>query len=330
MAAAWEEATTCGRRRPYYQVFDGGKRCAWLVPEIYRESIKFRPGAGDILQSSYPKCGTHWILYITQLILKEGKEPVRDYAEFSANTRALGYWKLDDWQPKLPVRSCYTHEPLCRQTMNKGAKYVYVARNPWDVCVSFYHMVSNVSLWRFQDGTFDEFVDAFIEGDFGYGSYFDHVAAGYALRHEPNVFFLTYEGVKKDTRGTVLRLARFLGEKYIRILEENEDLLQNILNWSTPDYMRDIVVFDFGNKDDANWDKLFEKNSMSVKEGLHGDESKLSIVRKAKVGGWKEHFTPDQLARLEKKIQDEGDKAEFMELYKDIREEALALSSISM
>ncbi|XP_077535458.1 sulfotransferase 2A1-like isoform X2 [Haemaphysalis longicornis] len=329
MAAAWEQVKTSGRRRPYYQVIGGAKRCPWLVPEIYRESISFRPGAGDILQSSYPKSGAHWILYITQLILKNGKEPVKDYAEFTANCRALGYWKHDKWQPNLPMRSWWTHDPVCRQTINPEAKYVYVARNPWDVCVSAYHMVSNVSIWRFQDGTFDEFVDAFIEGDFGYGSYFDHMAAGYALRHEPNVFFLTYEGVKKDTRRTVLRLARFLGEKYIRILEENEELLQNILNWSTPDYMRDIVVFDFGNKDDANWDKLFEKNSIFVKEGLHGDNSKLSIVRKAIVGGWKEHFTSDQLSRLEKKIQDEGDKVSFMELFEDIREEALSLCSIS-
>ncbi|KAH9384575.1 hypothetical protein HPB48_026584 [Haemaphysalis longicornis] len=91
--------------------------------------------------------------------------------------------------------------------LNKEAEYVDVARNQCDVCVSLYHMVNNVYIWRFQDGTFDEFVDAFIEGEFGYGSYFDHVAAGYALRHEPNVFFLTYENLKKDTRGTVLFLA---------------------------------------------------------------------------------------------------------------------------
>ncbi|XP_077533328.1 amine sulfotransferase-like [Haemaphysalis longicornis] len=315
-------------RRPYSQVIDGVKRCPWIIPEIFRESISFRPSAGDILQSSYPKCGTHWIQYITQLIIKEGKEPVKDYAELTANARAVEYWKHNEWRPKLPVRLYYTHEPLRRQTMNQEAKYIYIARNPWDVCVSFYHQVNNVSIWRFQGGTFDEFVDAFTEGDFGYGSYFDHAAAAYALRHEPNVFFLTYEGLKKDTRGTVLRLARFLGDKYSRALDENEDLLQNILNWSKPDYMRNVMVIDFENKGDANWDQLFARNSMSCKVGHQGDEARLSVVRKAKVGGWKEHFTPDQLARLEKKIRDEGDKASFMELFKDVREEAEALSGI--
>ncbi|XP_077535460.1 amine sulfotransferase-like [Haemaphysalis longicornis] len=329
MAATWEEVTASGRRLPYYQVIDGVKRCPWIVPEIFRESLKFRPGAGDILQCNYPKCGTHWIQFITQLILKEGKEPVKDYAEFTANTRSVDYWKQDDWQPNLSMRTYITHLPLCRETVNKEAKYIYVARNPWDVCVSYYHMVNNVNIWRFQDGTFDEFVDAFIEGDFGQGSYFDHVAAGYALRHEPNVFFLTYENLKKDTRGTVLRLAGFLGKNYFRALDENEELLQNILKWSTPDFMRSVVVIDFDKKEDETWKELFSAHSLSCKEGHEGDKAKYALVRKAKVGGWKEYFTPDHLARLEKKISDEGDKATFMELFKDIREEALALSSIS-
>ncbi|XP_077535456.1 3-alpha-hydroxysteroid sulfotransferase-like [Haemaphysalis longicornis] len=330
MAAAWEEVAAGGIRRPYYQVIDGVKRCPSIVPEYFRAGVNFRPSAGDILQSSHPKCGTHWVQYITQLILKEGKEPVKDYGEFNANSRAVDYWKHEDWKPKLPVRLYYTHQPLCWQAMNPEAKYVFIARNPWDVCVSFYHMVSNVSIWRFQDGTFDEFVDAFIEGDFGYGSYFDHVAAAYALRDEPNVFFLTYENLKKDTRGTVLRLARFLGDKYIGVLEENEDLLQNILGWSKPDYMRNVMVVNFHNKEAEEWNELSGINSVSCKEGHEGNEIKYSFVRKAKVGGWKEHFTPDQLTRLEKKIRDEGDKAAFMDLFKDIREEAASLSNVSL
>ncbi|KAH7957033.1 hypothetical protein HPB52_014492 [Rhipicephalus sanguineus] len=60
----------------------------------------------------------------------------------------------------------------------EGAKFVYVARNPWDVCVSFYHMVKDLSVFRFQDGTFDDFLEAFLAGGFGFGSYFQHVASG--------------------------------------------------------------------------------------------------------------------------------------------------------
>ncbi|XP_077535459.1 3-alpha-hydroxysteroid sulfotransferase-like [Haemaphysalis longicornis] len=328
MASTRDEVTARGGRRPYYQVIDGVKRCPLIVPEIFHTSGNFRPSAGDIVQCSYPKCGTHWIHYITQLILKKGKEPIRNYEEFAANTRAVEYWKHEDWKPKLPVRCYYTHLPACVQRMNNEAKYIYIARNPWDVCVSFYHMVNNVSVWRFQDATFDDFVDAFIEGDFGYGSYFDHVAGGYALRDKPNVFFLTYESLKKDTRGAVLRLACFLGDEYIRVLEENEDLLQNILVWSKPDYMRNVMVFNFEDERDGNWEHAFGANNMCCKEGHEGDETKYSIVRKAIVGGWKEHFTPDQLARLEKKIRDEEDRASFMELFKDVREEAEALSGI--
>ncbi|KAL1447229.1 hypothetical protein MTO96_044348, partial [Rhipicephalus appendiculatus] len=76
--------------------------------------------------------------------------------------------------------------------------YVYVARNPWDVCVSLFHMVTNISIFRFEDGTFDEFFEWFLDRDFGYGSYFDHVAAGYALKDKSNVLFLTYEQLKRE------------------------------------------------------------------------------------------------------------------------------------
>ncbi|KAL1479387.1 hypothetical protein MTO96_051887 [Rhipicephalus appendiculatus] len=202
-------------RGPYYQVIDGVPKCALLDPDIYRESLSFRPVKGDLVQSSFPKSGTHWVQYITQLILKGG-EPVHSFDEFACNTHALEYSRHDEWKPTLPMRLFFTHQVLCPDSMTEDAKYVYVARNPWDVCVSLYHATTELNVWRFQDGTFDELFDAFLETDIGYGSYFDHVASGYALKDRPNVFFMTYEELKRDTRGMVLRLAHFLG----RLLRE--------------------------------------------------------------------------------------------------------------
>ncbi|KAK8757542.1 hypothetical protein V5799_004828 [Amblyomma americanum] len=109
-----------------------------------------------------------------------------------------------------------------------------------------FRMLTDVSVYRFQDGKFEDLFEALIESDLGYGDYFDHVASGYALKDKPNVFFVTYEELKMDTRSTLLRLAHFLGEKYGRALEEDEQMLQNVLEYSKAENMREVVVIELG------------------------------------------------------------------------------------
>lgn len=240
--------------------------------------------------------------------------------------RFVEYMDITDWTPTLPVRLLLTHQPLRRETMNDEAKYVYVARNPWDVCASLFRMVTDMDIYRFQDGTFEEFLDPFMEGDLGYGDYFDHVASGYALKDEPNVFFVTYEELKGDTRATVIRLAYFLGEHYGKALERDEQILENILEWSKPEHMRKVIVLDLGGNQTAEWEELFSRNQVKSKRGHEGDHEKYVLVREARVGSWKDHFTPSQLLRFEMNIQNKKDKACFMHLWNDIREEAIAIS----
>ncbi|KAH7959299.1 hypothetical protein HPB49_010144 [Dermacentor silvarum] len=312
-------------RRPYRQVIDGVPRCPVVNPDIFRKSLSFRAAKGDVVQSTYPKSGSHWIQYIMQLILNGGK-PISSYDEFTRNFRAIEYVDTDGWESPLPERLFMTHQPLIREIMNKEAKYIYIARNPWDVCVSQFRMTTDLSSSHFEDGTFEEFFQPFIEGDLGYGSYFGHVASAYAIKDEPNVFFVTYEELKKDIKGTVLRLARFLGERYEKSLLEDSQMLQSILEWSKPEHMKKVIVFNLNGNETPEWNDLFVRNKITSKEGYNGDKTKYALVKEAKVGGWKEYFTPELLARFEKKILEEGDKASFMEMWKDIRMEAFTLS----
>ncbi|XP_054923175.1 sulfotransferase 2A8-like [Dermacentor andersoni] len=315
-------------RRPYRQVIDGVPRCPLVNPAIFRKSLSFRAAKGDVVQSTYPKSGSHWIQYLTQLILNGGK-PISSYDEFTGNFRAIEYMDSDGWESPLPVRLFVTHQPLMREFMNKDAKYIYIARNPWDVCVSQFRMTTDLSSSQFEDGTFEEFFEPFIEGDLGYGSYFDHVASAYAIKDEPNVFFVTYEELKNYTKDTILRLASFLGETYEKALIENRQMLQNILQWSKPEHMRKVIVFNLKGNETAEWNDLFVRNKITSKEGYNGDNTKYALVKEAKVGGWKEYFTPELLARFEKKIQENEDQASFMELWEGIRKEAFTVLSQS-
>ncbi|XP_077534594.1 sulfotransferase ssu-1-like [Haemaphysalis longicornis] len=213
--------------------------------------------------------------------------------------------------------------------MNPEAKYVYVARNPWDCCVSLYHQVKELSVYRFEDGTFDDFLEAFLDGDLGYGDYFKHVVVGYSLKNEPNMFFVTYEELKKDTRGTVLTLARFIAERYGDMLEndrkDGQKLVDLIIERSAPDSMRDILVLNFAGHENTEVDQSLKKLNVSSKVAHGGDSKCHSFVRKAEVGGWKEYFSPNQLRRMEATIAKKTHGSDVMTLWPDIRHEALRI-----
>ncbi|KAH9378038.1 hypothetical protein HPB48_009846 [Haemaphysalis longicornis] len=206
--------------------------------------------------------------------------------------RYLGIMDMKEWKPRLPVRMFSTHQPPRKDTMTAEGKYVYLARNPWDVCVSFFHMATSFSNRSYKG------IAAATE------DYFNHVALGYALRDEPNVFFLTYEQLIADTRGTVLRLARFIDESYARELEQDDGMLQRLLKR-----------------------RHGTRRIQPAVKGHGGGPNKYCLVREAKVGSWKGYFTQEQLRRLEAKIREEEKKSSFMDLWKDIREEALAAST---
>ncbi|XP_037276799.2 sulfotransferase 1B1 [Rhipicephalus microplus] len=311
------------RRRPAYQVIDGVPRCISLNPERLREALNFRAKKGDLVQVTFPKSGTHWLMYITHLILRNGQQ-MTTYQEFAKEWRFLEYMDIKNFSSSLPVRTLVSHLALEPRAMTKEGKYVYLARNPWDVCVSFYHMATNVSSFRFQNGTFEEFVNVFVGGNFGYGDYFEHVAAGYALRDEPNVLFLTYEELKRNTSEVALRLAYFLGEQYGRALEKDETLLQKVLERSQPEYMRNVVVMDLSGRDNPQWNEVLSREKFTCVEGHEGDENKYAFVRKGKIGSWKDYFTPELLQKMERRILDAEKKSSFIDLWKDIRAEAIA------
>ncbi|KAH9378363.1 hypothetical protein HPB48_010655 [Haemaphysalis longicornis] len=315
-----------GSRKPHTEVIDGVQADPHCDPVLFREAMNYRAQMGDIVQFTYPKSGTHWVAYIIQLILSRG-QPVATYEDFTANVRYMGIVDFKRWKPTLPFRLFITHQPPCQQQMNDEAKYVYVARNPWDVCVSFFHMATNVAGYRFQDGMFAEFLDAFLAGECGNGSYFDHIAFGYALKDKPNVLFVTYEELHADLRSAVLRLADFLGKEYSRDMKENEELLRTILERCTAEYMRPVLVINYRENRNPEWQEALLRVKANCRDGHGGDATKYSYVREGKVGAWKDHFNAEQLRLMEEKIrQEERASSVIDQLWGGIREEAAAMS----
>uniref|UniRef100_A0A674GG44 Sulfotransferase n=1 Tax=Taeniopygia guttata TaxID=59729 RepID=A0A674GG44_TAEGU len=69
---------------------------------------------------------------------------------------------------------------------------IYVARNPKDVAVSFYHF-HHLAKFLPDPGSFDAFLTQFLEGTVHYGSWFDHVKGWLGQRHLLDILYVTYE-----------------------------------------------------------------------------------------------------------------------------------------
>ncbi|KAH7946943.1 hypothetical protein HPB52_006201 [Rhipicephalus sanguineus] len=315
------------RLRPFCQVIDGVKRCPLITKERLDDIMKFAPQEGDILQLSYPKTGSHWIQFTVQTIIQEG-EVVESYDDFTAVTCFLDYVGLQDWKrlSSTPLGLYMSHVLPPLKNFNSEARYIYIARNPWDCCVSFYHMVKELDIYSFKEGSFDDFFECFIEGDFGYGDYFEHLLYGYGLRNRPNVLFLTYEEMKTDSRGTVLRIAHFIGKHYAKELEENNELLENLLSKLTVERTKGILVLNLAGHKNPKIDAKIKERNLTASEGFEGCRTRLPFVRKGEIGGWKDYFSSEQLVRMEETIVRKTSGSDVMDIWANMREEARRLS----
>ncbi|KAG8174598.1 hypothetical protein JTE90_006046 [Oedothorax gibbosus] len=62
------------------------------------------------------------------------------------------------------------------------------------------------------------------------------------FRKNTNLLFLTYEEMKEDTKAAILKIASFLDDKkYGEALRGNENVLNNILKYSSPEHTKEFI-----------------------------------------------------------------------------------------
>ena len=134
-----------------------------------------------------------------------------------------------------------THLPYQDTSQNKDAKYLYIARNPKDALMSYYyHIQGFVGLYDSSNVSFDVLYDLYIQDKVEFNGYFENVNSWCEQRHQANILFLLYEDLKRDLRGNVLKIARFLGKDYEKDLKaDNEKILNKVLEESSFKSMKD-------------------------------------------------------------------------------------------
>ncbi|CAN7993791.1 unnamed protein product [Ixodes pacificus] len=267
------------------------------------------------MQVSYPRTGTHLVQQMIQLIVNGGQS-ARTLTEF---TQRSPFLEIQGPQETSEApRLLRTHLPMNRLRLSGKAKYVYVARNPWDCCVSNFHLMRDFPAFRFADGNFEDFLDLFLDGQFGFGDYFNHVISGHSRRHDANVFFVTYEEIVKDRAGVVLKMADFLGEGYGEMLRTNDKVMELIVERTGVDFMRDV----FETPMDELW-QVFGRGLVptgSAAERIKATKmATRNLVRKGAVGDCRSHFSQESMLKMQKKIDDTFKGTDIMSLW--MREE---------
>ncbi|XP_067862722.1 amine sulfotransferase-like isoform X2 [Heptranchias perlo] len=173
----------------------------------------FKMDQDTVFIITYPKSGTTWMQQITSLILANGNiDSVKDKVLYERAPWVEYVVFIPNCKDSQLITSHLNYHMAPNALKNKIGKIIYVARNPKDVTVSFYHY-HKFSNFLKKPKDFQHFLEQFVEGNVFYGSWFDHIREWYSHKDELNMMFVTYEDMQKDLRSMIEKVAIFLNKK---------------------------------------------------------------------------------------------------------------------
>jgi aryl sulfotransferase len=211
----------------------------WIIDG--RNWSHYRPRAGDIVIATYPKCGTTWMQRIVGLLVFQSPEPVpvmeispwidRRFPEPVESVMA----RIEAQEHRRFLKS---HLPADGLPIHGEVRYIHVARDGRDACLSYHHHAIGVTskmLEGFdQAGLADETIRApfpripedpadhfrrwltcsAVAGDedgLPAMSFFNTERTWWERRHRANVLLVHFNDLKRDLEGEMRRIADFLG-----------------------------------------------------------------------------------------------------------------------
>jgi len=263
----------------------------------------------DVWVTSYPKSGTTWSTELTWCVL-HGKDhtdvtkplparaPFFEWDSLFPPGFSLEHLSPDDvnrpgvmWRllaentERRLIKSHFPRPLLPPGVEKAGSKILYVSRDPRDVCVSlYYHSVKLVGY----TGTFDQFVDLFLDDVYPWGPYWMNVLSYWKQRHNPSLLFLTYEELSKDLKGSIQKVARFLGAQRPNqpVGELGEEEVEGLLEHLSFNSMRNNPAVN---------EACFESCAVT-KEGFQS----VKFMREGKVGQHKLALNEQQAERFQR------------------------------
>ena len=237
----------------------------------------FRLDPSDMWISTFPKSGTTWTQQIVRLIRNKGES---DGLKITESVPWLENVKYKDVNiSTLPTpRAFKSHMPYelmpCGVPSSTPCKYIYVARNPKDVAVSYFFHYKKYLKLETSEIDWSLFLCNFFHGNVNFGDFFDHVLSWWAHRHDANVLFLTFEGMKKDLQTAVTHIARFIG------IDISDEVLSKVVDKASFSAIKGDETANY------SWNQ--------------GNPNTTDFMRKGEVGDWVNYFTPEQSAEMDR------------------------------
>lgn len=245
-------------------------------------SFQARPD--DLLISTYPKAGTTWTQEIVDLIQNGGdvnqslRAPTHErfpFIEWIIPSLGSG---LEQANAMTSPRTLKTHLPfhlLPPSFLEENCKMIYVARNPKDNMVSYYHfhrMNRNLPA----PGTWEEYFESFLAGKVCWGSWYDHVKGWWQAKDQHRILYLFYEAMKENPKHEIQKLAEFIGKSL------DDKVLDKIVHHTSFSVMKQNPMANYSSIPNEFMNQLISP-----------------FMRKGVVGDWKNHFTVAQNERFD-------------------------------
>ncbi|MEE6518405.1 hypothetical protein FKM82_029416 [Ascaphus truei] len=242
------------------------------------ETFQARPD--DLLIATYPKAGTTWMQEIVDSILNDGdlkrakRAPIHVRSPFleiaSPPPVPSGVQILENTPSPRLVKTHLPYQLVPKSFWEQNCKVIYVARNAKDIAVSYYHF-DLLSKTQPDPGTWEQYVERFLQGNVPWGSWFDHVISWWKAKDRHQVLYIFYEDMKEDPKREIRKVMKFLGK------DLPDEVLDKIHQHTTFQAMKENPM----------------ANYTTVPTSLM-DQSISPFMRKGEVADWKNHFTGAQ------------------------------------
>jgi hypothetical protein len=276
-----------------FRILDNVVMPPYITPSRYHLSRTIKTRSGDICYVSFPKSGSTWLAHIILLITLNGEtptdKPLRDCLHWVASSWTYPRSKSEIEalpSPRIFKSHMPYHMALGGNPAECPCKYIYIARNPKDVAVSYYYFERDKSWAGNYNGPWEHWLNMFIEGRVQRGDWFDHILSWWNHRKEENLLFLRYEDLRRNFDRELRKIARFLD--YPLSIEAVNKITEK-------------TVFNNMKKDDFS--------------NMHEIKEFQGFFRKGEIGSWKDQFTVIQNEEFDKlyarRIQSSGLHFEF-------------------
>ncbi|KAK7088409.1 amine sulfotransferase-like [Littorina saxatilis] len=255
--------------------------------EVHVPKVKnFQLRDSDVLLCSYPKSGTHWLWRVLDMLVRGSAE----YSDRFPDNAMLDLMLTEIIDKVESPRVLISHFPadlLPEQLKDGGVKVVHVYRNPKAVMASLFFQMQATG--KMPDLTFQK-LEAMIFSEKAPTKnqfyYWDTVTEYEKHNPQVNIFHIAYEDMKKDTAGSIKKIAEHLGVK------ASDELCSEIA-------------------EAVNFNKQKQQE-----EKLGGDLQKsLKFYRKGEVADWKNHLTVAQSERFDQVLKERAATCPFSRRY---------------